>query len=488
MSSHLLYRVADARLLERRAIARAQLPADALMARAGAAAWAHLQARWPQARRIGVACGPGNNGGDGYVLARLAIAAGYDVQVVALAPPRSDEARHAEAGWRAAGGRTLGFEGSLPEVEVWVDAVFGIGLSRAPEGEAAAMIEALNAQPAPCFSLDVPSGVDADSGHVPGAAVRADLTLGFLLPLAGLHTGAARDHVGDLALDGLGVDPELFDALTPAALRVDREDLRAWLPPRRRNSHKGMHGRVLCIGGDHGFGGAIRLCGEAALRSGAGLVSVATRGTHVPALLAARPELMARSVEAPADLESLLMATDVLALGPGLGQGEWGASLFEAALAAGRPTVLDADGLNLLATGPRALPARSVLTPHPGEAARLLGRDAAAIQADRLGAATALADQHGAAVILKGAGSVVAAPDERPRVIGAGNPGLASGGSGDVLTGVVAALLGQGLTAFDAACAGALLHACAGDACAADGERGMLASDLFPWLRRLSSP
>lgn len=483
-----LYRVADARLLEQRAIEARSLPADALMARAGAAAWALLRQRWPEAARIGVACGPGNNGGDGYVLARLALAQGCDVNVVALDPPRSDEARRAEAGWRAAGGACLDVEATLPEVDVWVDALFGIGLSRAPEGRAATLIEALNASAAPRFSLDVPSGVDADTGHVPGVAVRAELTLGFLLPLFGLHTGAACNHAGERVLDRLGVEPACAGDPAPTARLLGHADLHTWFPPRRRDSHKGAHGRVLCVGGDHGYGGAIRLCGEAALRAGAGLVGVATRDAHVAALLAARPELMVRGLDAPDALAPMVEGAGALALGPGLGRGPWGRALFEAGLAAGRPTVLDADALALLAEAPVALPSGSVLTPHPGEAARLLGCDTATVQADRLQAVRAIAQAHGAVVVLKGAGSLVAEPGGEVRLIGAGNPGLASGGTGDVLTGVVAARLAEGMDAFDAACAGALLHACAGDSAAAEGERGMLASDLFPWLRRLANP
>lgn len=264
--------------------------------------------------------------------------------------------------------------------------------------------------------------------------------------------------------------------------------LQAWLPPRPRDSHKGDNGHVLCIGGDHGSGGAIMLCAQAALRAGAGLASVATRTAHVPALLARQPEAMAHAVESVDALTPLLARAGVVAIGPGLGQGEWGNALFAAALGAAKPLVIDADALNLLAASPRKLPADTIMTPHPGEAARLLGSDVVSVQADRNGAAQALVDRYDAVVVLKGAGTIVAAPARMPRVVEAGNPGMATGGMGDLLTGVIAALRAQGLPAFDAASCGALLHAHAGDLAARDGERGLLPSDLLPYLRRCANP
>ncbi len=268
-------------------------------------------------------------------------------------------------------------------------------------------------------------------------------------------------------------------------------DLQRWLHPRRRDSHKGDHGRVLCIGGDHGHGGAILLAAEAALRSGAGLVDVVTRQPHVAALLARLPEAMAHAHADDADAldAHFIDAADVIAIGPGLGQGAWGAMLLAGVLVAGKPVVFDADALNLLVASPRPLPAGSILTPHPGEAARLLGIGSAEVQGDRLGIARRLAEKFDAVVVLKGAGSIIAGPGRSPRRVDAGNPGMAVGGMGDVLTGVVAALRAQGLDAFDAASCGALLHAAAGDAAArAGGERGLLPTDLMPWLRRLANP
>lgn len=274
---------------------------------------------------------------------------------------------------------------------------------------------------------------------------------------------------------------------------IGPDALPAWLPPRPRDSHKGANGHVLCIGGDHGSGGAILLCAQSALRTGAGLVSVATRAAHVQALLARQPEAMVHAVDAVDALAPLLARASVIALGPGMGQGDWGRAMFEAALAAAlateKPLVLDADALNLLAAAPSALPAGTILTPHPGEAARLLETDVASVQSDRRAAAIALVQTHDAIVVLKGAGTIIAAPGRAPRVVAAGNPGMATGGMGDLLTGVIAALRAQGLDAFDAASCGALLHAHAGDLAAREGGmRGLLPSDLLPCLRRGANP
>ena len=484
-----LYDTQAARAVDARATALLGGDGMVLMERAGAACWRFLQQAWPQARSILVACGPGNNGGDGYVLARLARQAGCQVHLVHAAghEPGTALARRARAGFEADGGVAHVFDGVLPHAEVIVDAIFGIGLARAPDDPATRLMTAIDERDAPVFALDVPSGVDSDKGAAPGFAISAHATLQLITRHVGLQTGDGLQHAGVLGIDPIDVPPRAFDGV-PACARLATADVLAHaLQPRRRNTHKGESGRVLCIGGDLGHGGAIVLCAEAALRSGAGLVSVATREPHVPVVLGRHPEAMARAVESGSDLQPLLAQADAIALGPGLGQGEWGRAMFQLTLAAGKPLVIDADALNLLAEAPREL-AGAVLTPHPGEAARLLGTDISAIQGDRLGAARELAARHAAVVVLKGAGTVVAAPGALPCIIGAGNPGMATGGMGDVLTGVVAALIAQGHEALNAAVLGALLHSLAADAAAAQGQRGLLPSDLGPHLRRLCNP
>jgi hydroxyethylthiazole kinase-like uncharacterized protein yjeF len=485
-----LHDTADLRAIEARAAAMLGDSFE-LMRRAGQAAWRELLQHWPQAQRILVVCGPGNNGGDGYVLARHALASGRAVQVVHLPghEPRGDIAGRAHAEYQEAGGTARTFEDALPAADLIVDALFGIGLSRAPDAAASDLIDAINTQDAPVFALDVPSGIDADRGSAPGIAVHATRTLEFIVRKPGLCTGVARDHVGTSSLACLEVPAEAFAGIAPIAELLVAHDLPRWLHPRARDTHKGANGRVLCVGGDHGSGGAIVLSAEAALRSGAGLVDVATREAHVPALLARLPETMAHSPRDDVALRDLLERATTVAIGPGLGQGEWGHVLFMQAVATGKPLVIDADALNLLAVAPMALPQEAILTPHPGEAARLLGVTTAEVQRDRFAAARELCARHQCVVVLKGAGTIVAGPDATPRVMAAGNPGMAVGGMGDVLTGVIAALRAQGLRAFDAASCGALLHAAAGDAAVCDGgERGLLPSDLMPWLRRLANP
>ena len=461
--------------------------AFALMAQAGQAAWREALRHWPDAHAIVVACGPGNNGGDGYVLALHAQLAGRTVRVLRLAAhaPKTPLAQRACGEFEAAGGVVVEFGGAVGHPDLVVDAVFGLGLARPPDAETAALFEAIAGSGSPVLSLDVPSGVDADHGHVPGAAIVATRTLQFIAPHAGLATGAALDHAGALSLAPLEAQASLRASMPVAAWRLDAAVLPGMFAPRRRNAHKGDSGRVLCIGGDAGKGGAVLLCAEAALRSGAGLVAVATQPAHVAPLLARCPEAMPVGIVSPAQLDPLLAAADVVAVGPGLGQGDWGRALFDRALACGKPLVLDADALNLLATTARAPPPGAVLTPHPGEAARLLGISAAEVEANRYAAVRLLCQAMGCVVVLKGAGTVVAAPDALPRVIGAGNPGMAVGGMGDVLTGCIAALRAGGCDALAAATSGALLHAVAGDDAAAEGgERGLLPQDLFPALRR----
>jgi NAD(P)H-hydrate epimerase len=482
---HALYTVAQVRALDRHAIEELGIPGYELMRRAAAAAFASLRRNWPDAQRVAVYCGPGNNGGDGYLLALLAREAGLSVEVLALGDGQGEgDAARARAACEAGGVpvRRWVAASALPDADVHVDALYGTGLNRPPRPEAATLIERLDASGAPILALDVPSGLDADTGHCPGAAIRASLTVTFIASKRGLHTGQAAAHTGRIELATLGL-PETVWSSAPDARLLEP----VALPPRPRDAHKGRNGHVLAIGGDHGTAGAIRLCGEAALRGGAGLVSVATQAEHLMALNAGRPELMAHAVNGPQALEPLLARASVLAVGPGLGQGAWGHALWLTALDSALPLVLDADGLNLLAIEPRRFdPARQVvLTPHPGEAARLLHCPVGEIERDRFAAARALAQRFGAVVVLKGAGSLVADPDGRLDVCPWGNPGMASGGMGDLLTGLVAALLAQGCPAAQAARLGVGLHARAGDRAAREGERGMIASDLLAPLRLL---
>jgi hydroxyethylthiazole kinase-like uncharacterized protein yjeF len=477
-----LYTAEQVRALDRYAIDVLGIPGFELMRRAAGAAFASLCRHWPQARHIGVLCGPGNNGGDGYLVGALALEAGFTVDLIALAAPRGDDALQARAAFEQAGGvaRPADAVTALPDAQVFVDALYGTGLSRAVEPLAAGLIKLLNASGRPVLALDVPSGLSADTGVCLGDTVKAAVTVSFIAWKRGLFTHQA-EYAGELELQTLGLPAALW-----ATQSADAQLMRPQaLGPRPRDSNKGMNGHVLAIGGDRGTGGAIRMAAEAALRVGAGLVSVATREEHIVALNAARPELMVRGVDGPQSLAPMIERATVLAVGPGLGQGAWGHALWLTALDACKPMVLDADGLNMLAAEPRKFSTPTVLTPHPGEAGRLLGMSTTDVQADRFAAAREMARHFGAVVVLKGSGSLVASPDGQVAVCRWGNPGMASGGMGDVLTGVVAALLAQGCDAWKAACMGVALHARAGDRAARAGERGLLASDLLGPLRAL---
>ena len=485
-----LYRAAQVREFDRIAIQDFGIPGETLMERAGTAAFERLRERWPTARDLTVVVGQGNNGGDGLVVARLATEAGLAVRVLQLGDPAriGGDARTNLDRYLALGGEHRPFQRVPRETQVIVDGLFGTGLDRPVEGAWAEAIAAINAHPAPVLALDIPSGLHADTGRVLGDAVRADLTVSFIGLKQGLFTADGPDCCGEVRFEGLEVPAAVYGWQVLAARRIDWQRFEALLPPRPRGAHKGRFGHVLVVGGELGMGGAARLAGEGALRAGSGLVSVATRHEHLGAILAGRPELMVHGVGTSADLRPLLARATVVAVGPGLGRGPWGRALLEEVIGADLPLVADADALNLLAEAPRHR-GDWVLTPHPGEASRLLGVGAAEVHADRFAAAAALQQRYGGVVVLKGAGSIVQGPGTRPpAVCSAGNPGMATAGVGDVLTGVVAGLLAQGLSPDDAAEMGVSVHAAAGDRAAAAGERGLLASDLFAPLRALLNP
>ena len=479
-----LYTAAQVRALDQAAIA-SHCPGAELIQRAGQAAYDLLRRRWPAARRLSVLCGPGNNGGDGYVVARLAQGDGLEVRVLQLGDESrlSPEATQMREAWRQSGGSGAAFRELPRNTDLIVDALLGIGLERPLAGDWAAAVQAVNAQRAPVLAIDIPSGLHADTGRVLGYAVRATATLSFIGLKQGLFTGAGPEYGGEIHFASLGIPASIYGREILAARRLDWAKIACQVPRRPRDAHKGDLGHVLVVGGASGFSGAARLAGEGALRAGAGLVSVATHPAHAAVLNLGRPELMVAAVTTPGDLAPLLARATVVAIGPGLGQGPWGRELLPPVLAAGKPLVLDADALNWLAQ--HAMRREDwVLTPHPGEAARLLGCSPAEVQADRFSAVRRLRDAFGGTLVLKGAGTLVMGAGRRPPgVCSQGNPGMASGGSGDVLTGMVAAFLARGLAAEDAAEAAVCLHAAAGDAAARAGEQGMLASDLIAAIR-----
>lgn len=485
-----LFLPAQVRELDRRA--QESIPGFTLMQRAASAVCKELQWRWPDARRIAVVCGSGNNGGDGLLLSILLHEAGLDVRVVQAFDELSGDAARALAEVCKAGVRIEPWTpAALVNIEVIVDALLGIGLARPVEDDFRAIIESINqAHAAGCrvLAVDVPSGLDLVRGTALGAAIDADVTVSFIGLKLGLFTGDGPRHGGRLVFNALDVPFSIYHGLTPAARRITDEQRRAALPPRRRNAHKGDHGHALLVGGDDGMAGAIHLAAEACLRSGAGLVSVGTRRAHTAFITQARPELMCRGVEQLSDLESLIERARVIAVGPGLGQADWGRIVWEGLKRSDLPMVVDADALNLLARKPDHR-SNWVLTPHPGEAARLLGCSVAEVQRDRPAAVAALMQRYGGVAVLKGAGTLVKAEQGELHVCDAGNPGMASAGMGDVLCGVIAGLLAQGLSLENAAAVGVQIHARAGDLAATrGGERGLLASDLLLPIRELANP
>lgn len=409
-------------------------------------------------RPILILAGQGNNGGDALMTARLLAARGYQIDIVGRAadPASHPTAANAWRNWRAEGGEVLDNIPQSRQYSLVIDGVFGIGLQRDVTGQEARWIDRVNTFDCPRLALDVPSGLDSDSGRIRGHALRADHTLSFLGLKPGLLTADGPDLCGKLYLDTLGVDAQAG----PSTLGIALTGLenRHRLPPRARNSHKGQYGHIAILGGSAGMVGAALIAGRAALLQGAGSVTLGVLDERI-VVDYAEPRLM---FSAP---ENLLDAhTSVLAAGPGLGQSPRAHALLESVLTAPCPLVLDADALNLLARDPALIRqtarrhAATLLTPHPGEAARLLGVNTAAIQHNRIAAAHRLSILTRAHVALKGAGTVIAHPDGHYAINTSGGPWLAQAGSGDRLTGMVAALLGQGMAAGDALEAAVWLH------------------------------
>ncbi len=475
------------RELDRRAMALPGMGGGRLMERAGAALLAALSEGFPRARTLGVLCGPGNNGGDGFVLARLAADAGWTVTLHAGEPggrPDSDGAR-ARRAWTDSGGQIHPFHAFSPDrAEVWADCLFGIGLGRPLEPPYAPLIEHLNRSGVPVVAADVPSGIDVDTGSVHGIAARARFTVTMIANKFGLCTGEAVNHVGEVRVAALDLPESIYQGVPCLANRVTPAQVPSAIPPRRPGAHKGDCGHLLVVGGAPGYSGAARLTAAAALRAGAGRVTLVTHPDHAAFANLDRPELMVRPVKAARDLEVPLAGADAVAVGPGFGQEAWARALWPAVADWRGPLVVDADALNLLARAPRRRD-DWILTPHPGEAGRLLGRQAAAVNADRLGTVQHLQERYGGAVLLKGAGTLVASGSGQiPACIVGGHPGMATAGMGDVLTGIIAALRAQGLEAGNAAVTGAAWHVAAANLAAqrVGNQRGILAGDVIDAL------
>lgn len=486
-----LYQNASLRAIEQSVIASGTLPYQ-LMTRAGEAAFALLQNKWPNAKKITVFCGPGNNGGDGLVLARLAKVNGIATTVYLMADPNKFKEPAVQA-FQAAVSAGMDCKPYHPdlsiEADVVVDALLGTGLNNstlsAPYAEAIALI---NATDCPVMSLDIPSGLQADTGDIKTDAVKADVTLSFIGLKQGMYTAKGPAYCGIIQNNTLAIPPHFFADITTSVQLLSWDQIKPLLPKRNKDTYKGNYGHVLVIGGDYGMGGAVRMAAEAAARVGAGLVTVATRPEHVPIVSGSRPELMCHQAAEASSLDPLLERASVVVIGPGLGKTEWAESLLARVLESDLPKVLDADSLNILSRNPTALK-NCILTPHPGEASRLLNTSCQEIQSNRFLAVRQLQELYDAVVVLKGLGTLIKSDADTIFVCPAGNPGMATGGMGDILSGVIGGLIAQNMTLEEAAECGVFIHAVAADTAAAEGgERGLLATDLLPYLRMFVNP
>jgi NAD(P)H-hydrate epimerase len=486
-----LYSCEDVKTLDRLALEKYHLTPYQLMCRAGQAAWNNLTQIWPHATRIIILCGKGNNGGDGFVLARLAKAQAcvvilYQVGEVdeSTLPPTALQARK---DWLASGGEITQFTGQLLQGDVIVDALLGTGTHLPLAADFQNAIASINQSKCPVLSLDLPSGLDADTGIFYEAVVAATATITFVGMKIGLLVGMAVEVVGDLYFDNLGVSLN-EQSLTPKGWRIEYQECIKKLPRLQLTSHKGNRGHVLIVGaGLINYSGAVCLSGEAALRSGAGLVSIVSAVESMPLLTRAPAELMCYGFKKPKEMAALLEKASCIVVGPGLAQTAWSKKFFAAAIATNKPLVVDADGLYWLAKYPRRKE-NWILTPHPGEAARLLDTSTASIQADRIGAAKKLREKFGGVVVLKGAGTIVIDEGDKICINAGGFPGLSTAGTGDVLSGLIGALVAQGLSLSDSACLGTSVHTNAAQLEQSMGARGMIASDLFLHIRSLINP
>lgn len=494
-----LYSASEVRELDRIAIEVKGIAGISLMRRAGAACLHLIKSKWPDTRSISIFTGSGNNAGDGFVIAGLAAQQGIRCQVVYLKDPA-----------KLAGDALLAFEWSRQfpiscisfdssteiEGEIIVDALLGTGSTGELRKEFHEAITLINARDLPVLAVDLPSGLNPDTGFVAGTAVKADVTVTLVGPKIGLFSGSGPEMAGLTYLDDLEIPEDVYAQVPAGASLMGLRDLGALLGRRARNSHKGDFGHLLVVGGDHGMAGAAIMAGDAAMRVGAGLVTLATRKEHFAAVISRRPEVMTVGVESRDQMAELLGKFTCCVVGPGLGQSAWSREMLMAAIEADVPMVLDADALNLLASLDRELDGQLhrnarkswILTPHPGEASRLLACSTGDIQADRFAASRRLMEKYAANVVLKGAGSVVST-DEGLFVCPYGNPGMSVGGMGDVLSGVLGGLLAQGIEPAESLKLGVCLHSLSADQLAGKrGERGILATELLPILQKLVNP
>ncbi|WDY55138.1 NAD(P)H-hydrate dehydratase [Vibrio fluvialis] len=458
-----------------------------LMERAGQAVFTVAYAQYPGTHHWLVCCGGGNNGGDGYIVACLARSLGVQVTVWQIGDPEQlkGDALSAYYHWLDHGGEVYPIDEVVPDdVDLIVDGLLGTGLTGTVREPLQQLIDTLNRCSAPIVAIDIPSGLCANTGAVLGTSIRAQHTVSFIGLKQGLVTGKARNYVGELHFAGLGVEESFSQQNVPTVQAIDQKTLKQLLPKREPCSHKGSHGKAVIVGGNDGMGGAVILAAQACARVGSGLTATLMHPSNTAPMLSACPEIMAAGWTDEAIIDERLQWCDVLAIGPGLGRNDTALQMMHKVQKQTKPKVMDADALHFLAQSAN-FDQQRILTPHPAEAAKLMDTKVSSIEADRYSAVKALQKKYGGVVVLKGAGTLVCDGKET-YVCLAGNPGMATGGMGDVLTGIIVSLLAQGLSLFEAAKMGVLIHSLAADQNAkAFGERGLLASDLLHHLRSL---
>jgi NAD(P)H-hydrate epimerase len=519
------------RRIDQQTIEDIGIPGMVLMEHAGSAIVRTIQSQFPNCRRIGIVVGKGNNGGDGLVIARQLSHVGQSVQIFLVSPPdrftgdaltNLQIVQNLKLPIEHVCSETAleAMEGKIAACELIVDAIFGTGLRGGVRGDIAAVIERINAIQRPVIAIDLPSGLDADTGQVEGACIRADYTVTIGLPKRGLLLHPGAELTGQLEVADIGFPERVINAQNIRVnwtqpigkTRASHAEVSEWIPPRPRHSHKGTYGRVFMVAGSTGMTGAAALGCEAALRVGAGLVTLGIPKSLNPILEVKLSEVMTLPLPETAEgslafaaksqiLEFVERTSSILAVGPGLSQGPETVELIHSLIRENRtPVVIDADGLNALSQGemtvesPRAtvkallssLTAPAVLTPHPGEMSRLIGSSVRELEQDRIGIAQQFApelsntSEQDITLVLKGAPTVIAGADGEVWLNSTGNPGMATAGMGDVLTGVIAGLIAQGVSSFNAAVLGVYLHGLAGDIVAQSlGMHGLMAGDVL---------
>jgi len=480
------------RKIDNHAIGSIPISSYSLMLKAGQAAQIIINTHYSEAKKIVVFCGDGNNGGDGFILASLLLQNNKSVAVIRVGSNEnlSEETNQALNLYLKTGGVVKKFENGTSyinefEADLYVDAILGTGISRKVSGFYLEAINFLNSSKIPIVSIDIPSGLNSDTGIPMKTAVKSSITLVLVALKQGLFLGNASDYVGQIKFDGLDIPLELYDIFRPSLRIMNSSSLPNILPMRLKSSYKGDNGTLLVVGGNENMGGAITLAAESALRSGVGMVKVATHIKNKDFILKRLPEVLCFGIEAKNQLANCLDDVDAVVLGPGLGRSRWSNDLYRTTMNSKLPIILDADALNILAEDSEKRD-NWILTPHPGEASRLLDTNSKEIQRDRMSNIKKIANRFGGVVVLKGCNTLVMQDQESsPSVCTYGNSGMAVAGMGDVLAGIIGSLVAQNIKPIEAAFAGVMIHALAGDAESINGKKGMIPSDLMPHIRKI---